>query len=126
MADVIERAMELWSNPGDLVFSPFAGIGSEGYVYRNGPHVCRGQNSSAVTSIWRAGICLKCANTGNSLFHEFEAGNDRAYTTVRTERLTSRARVKVRALVVVDGELVADCRSGARDSVYLSLAYAAN
>ena len=28
--DVIERAVELWSNPGDLVFSPFAGIGSEG------------------------------------------------------------------------------------------------
>jgi superfamily II DNA or RNA helicase len=30
--DVIERAMELWSNPGDVVLSPFAGIGSEGYV----------------------------------------------------------------------------------------------
>jgi len=30
--DVIERCLELWSNPGDLVFSPFAGIGSEGYV----------------------------------------------------------------------------------------------
>ncbi len=30
--DVIERAMELWSNPGDLVLSPFTGIGSEGYV----------------------------------------------------------------------------------------------
>jgi hypothetical protein len=30
--DVIERAMMLWSNPGDLVLSPFAGIGSEGYV----------------------------------------------------------------------------------------------
>lgn len=29
--DVIERAIELWSNPGDLVFSPFTGIGSEGY-----------------------------------------------------------------------------------------------
>lgn len=29
--DVIERGIELWSNPGDLVFSPFAGIGSEGY-----------------------------------------------------------------------------------------------
>ena len=28
--DVIERAVELWSNPGDLVYSPFAGIGSEG------------------------------------------------------------------------------------------------
>lgn len=29
--DVIERAVELWSNPGDLVFSPFTGIGSEGW-----------------------------------------------------------------------------------------------
>jgi hypothetical protein len=29
--DVIERALELWSNPGDVVLSPFAGIGSEGY-----------------------------------------------------------------------------------------------
>jgi DNA modification methylase len=27
---VIERAVKLWSNPGDVVFSPFAGIGSEG------------------------------------------------------------------------------------------------
>jgi DNA modification methylase len=30
--DVIERALFLWSNPGDLVFSPFAGVGSEGVV----------------------------------------------------------------------------------------------
>ena len=30
--DVIERCMLLWSAPDDLVFSPFAGIGSEGYV----------------------------------------------------------------------------------------------
>jgi DNA modification methylase len=29
---VIERAIELWTNADDLVFSPFAGIGSEGYV----------------------------------------------------------------------------------------------
>jgi hypothetical protein len=29
---VIERAIELWTNPGDKVLSPFAGIGSEGYV----------------------------------------------------------------------------------------------
>jgi hypothetical protein len=28
---VIERCVRLWSNPGDLVLSPFAGIGSEGY-----------------------------------------------------------------------------------------------
>lgn len=29
---VIRRALELWSAPGDLVLSPFAGIGSEGVV----------------------------------------------------------------------------------------------
>lgn len=29
--DVIARGVELWSNPGDIVFSPFTGIGSEGY-----------------------------------------------------------------------------------------------
>lgn len=29
--DVIERAVQLWTNPGDVVFSPFCGIGSEGY-----------------------------------------------------------------------------------------------
>lgn len=30
--DVIERAIKLWTNPNDIVLSPFAGIGSEGYV----------------------------------------------------------------------------------------------
>ncbi len=30
--DVVERAIELWSNPGDVVFSPFTGIGTEGHV----------------------------------------------------------------------------------------------
>jgi DNA modification methylase len=27
----IERCIRLWSNPGELILSPFAGIGSEGY-----------------------------------------------------------------------------------------------
>ena len=29
--DVIERCIELWSNPGDVVLDPFDGIGSTGY-----------------------------------------------------------------------------------------------
>ena len=29
--DVIERAVELWTNEGETVYSPFTGIGSEGY-----------------------------------------------------------------------------------------------
>jgi len=28
---VIERCVKLWSNPGDLIYSPYAGIGSEGH-----------------------------------------------------------------------------------------------
>lgn len=30
--DFIDRCVRLWSNPGELVLSPFAGIGSEGYM----------------------------------------------------------------------------------------------
>lgn len=30
--DVISRGLQLWSNPGDTVLSPFGGIGSEGYM----------------------------------------------------------------------------------------------
>lgn len=30
--DVIERCLHLWSNPGEVVLSPFAGVGSEGYA----------------------------------------------------------------------------------------------
>lgn len=29
--EVIRRCLKLWTNPGDVVLSPFAGIGSEGY-----------------------------------------------------------------------------------------------
>ena len=29
--DVIERAVVLWSNPGEIVFTPFMGVGSEAY-----------------------------------------------------------------------------------------------
>jgi DNA modification methylase len=29
--DVIERCVQLWTNPGEIVFSPFAGVGSEVY-----------------------------------------------------------------------------------------------
>lgn len=30
--EVIRRGIDLWTNPGDIVLSPFAGIGSEGHV----------------------------------------------------------------------------------------------
>jgi len=30
--DVIERGLQLWSNPNDIILSPFMGIGSEGFI----------------------------------------------------------------------------------------------
>jgi DNA modification methylase len=30
--EVIRRAIKLWTNPNDIVLTPFGGIGSEGYV----------------------------------------------------------------------------------------------
>ena len=30
--EVIRSAVKLWTNPGDTVWSPFGGIGSEGFV----------------------------------------------------------------------------------------------
>ena len=30
--DLIERAIHLWSNPGDVIFDPYSGIGSTGYI----------------------------------------------------------------------------------------------
>ena len=29
--DVIDRCVQLWSNPGEIVFTPFMGVGSEVY-----------------------------------------------------------------------------------------------
>jgi len=34
--EVILRAVELWTNPGDVVFSPYMGIGSEGHIALGG------------------------------------------------------------------------------------------
>lgn len=41
--DVIERALALWSNPGDRVLSPFAGVGSEVYAA-----VCNGRRGVGI------------------------------------------------------------------------------
>jgi len=42
--DVIERCIHLWSNPNDIVLSPFAGIGSEGVVARQMGRALSGSN----------------------------------------------------------------------------------
>lgn len=52
--DLIERCIRLWSNPGELVLSPFAGIGSELYVAVQ--HGRRGLGIELKASYWRTAV----------------------------------------------------------------------
>jgi hypothetical protein len=70
--DFIERVVRLWSNPGETVFSPFAGIGSEVYTaVRLGR---RGLGIELKPSYWRTTIdnltALEAEMTMPSLFDE--------------------------------------------------------
>jgi DNA modification methylase len=51
---LIERCVRLWSNPGELVLSPFAGIGSEGYVAIK--HGRRFVGIELKASYWRSAV----------------------------------------------------------------------
>ena len=52
--DVIGRALELWTNPGDIVLSPFAGIGSE--IYQTIKMGRRGIGIELKESYWQQAV----------------------------------------------------------------------
>jgi hypothetical protein len=52
--DVIERCIQLWSNPGDVVFSPFGGVGSEPYCAVNMRR--KGLSIELKESYWRQAV----------------------------------------------------------------------
>lgn len=52
--DFIERCVRLWSNPGELVFTPFAGLGSEVYVAVQQGR--RGMGIELKGSYWRTAV----------------------------------------------------------------------
>ena len=52
--DFIERCVRLWSNPGETVLSPFAGIGSELYVAVK--HGRKGLGCELKPSYWRTAV----------------------------------------------------------------------
>lgn len=52
--DVITRAVKLWSNPGDLVLDPFAGVGSTGYEALK--HYRRFVGMELKESYWRQAV----------------------------------------------------------------------
>lgn len=66
--DVIERALVLWSNPGENVFTPFMGVGSEVYAaVKNGR---RGIGAELKDSYYRQAI----ANVETALHEHHEQG----------------------------------------------------
>ena len=52
--DFIERCVRLWSNPGETVLTPFAGIGSEVWVARKLGR--RGVGVELKASYWRTAV----------------------------------------------------------------------
>jgi DNA modification methylase len=71
--DVIERAIDLWTNPGDLVLSPFGGIGSEPYTA-----IRMGRRAVAVElkrSYWEVAVknLKQARQTGKDLFADLAA-----------------------------------------------------
>lgn len=68
--DIIERAIHLWSNPGDVVYDPFTGIGSTQYVaIKNGR---KGLGSELKESYFRQAVlnCKAAFNDTMPLFSE--------------------------------------------------------
>lgn len=61
--EVIRRALKLWSNPGDVVFTPFLGIGSEVYVALQEGR--RGVGIDLKRSYWEQAV-VNCQNVISS------------------------------------------------------------
>lgn len=72
--DFIERCVRLWSNPGETVLTPFAGIGSE--VYTAVKLGRRGIGCELKPSYWRTAVMnlrqLEAEMTSPSLFDDHE------------------------------------------------------
>lgn len=69
--DVIQRCIELWSNPGDIVFDPFAGIGSVPYMALKLGR--RGLGIELKESYYNQAV-LNCQNAENDMAHDFIVG----------------------------------------------------
>lgn len=69
--DVIERAIELWTNPNDLVYTPFLGIGSEVYCALKMGR--RGIGSELKPSYFRVAVqnCVEAAREEHASLFDF-------------------------------------------------------
>jgi DNA modification methylase len=77
--DVIERCIHLWTNKGYLVFSPFTGIGSEGYMALGGKSPKTGKNIDEPRRFYGCELKAEyyrqaCKNLANAVSHRETAG----------------------------------------------------
>lgn len=73
--EVIDRVVRLYSNPGELVFSPFTGIGSEGYTaLKLGRRFygCELKDEYYAAALRNCERAVECASNNNQLGFEFE------------------------------------------------------
>mgnify|MGYP001562324965 FL=1 len=88
--DLIERSVRLWSNPGDVVFSPFAGIGSEGYKALQLDR--RFAGIELKPEYWRIGVGNLRAAAAQQTLHLVNARGS-AWTASAGDRSTSAGRI---------------------------------
>ena len=74
--EVIRRAVMLWSNPRDLVLSPFAGIGSEGYVCIQNDRRFVGVELKESYYIQSVANLRAAKHSNGGLFEKIDAGED--------------------------------------------------
>jgi len=73
--EVIERCIRMYSNPGELVFSPFTGIGSEGYTaLKLGRRFygCELKDEYYAAALKNCERGLECATNDNQLVFSFD------------------------------------------------------
>jgi hypothetical protein len=71
--DVIENALFLWSNPGDVVLSPFMGVGSEGAMSLK--HRRKFIGTELKAEYWKT-ACKHLAHFGASAFTLFDTAEE--------------------------------------------------
>jgi len=93
--DVIERCVILWSNPGEIVFSPFGGVGSEPFgAVVNGRRAIAAELKPAYYKQMKKNLPLALipqAEQEELLFHDSEPLEAPSFETEEAEEVTENA-----------------------------------
>lgn len=99
--EVIERCIDLWSNPGDVVLDPFGGIGSTGVV------ALKAGRRAAICELKESYYRQAVANLGNakSQFSMFDVAEEPEEDPMRIAELEKQVSEVQRTLTERDGDV---------------------